>query len=158
MNKTEKVAKVVMGGADSSAPPSNEKRGRGRPKGSKNKPKVEGVENSVPSSMQNNEIQEPGFWEHVSNFTYVRDENSIIASAVMGATVWAIVAPMFKMRNLSQDEGMRLGEALDPILAKYVPAFASWKYEINLIVVIVGLVNVCRIKEVEKAEEVNEEG
>src|SRR5216117_1497172 len=105
MNETEKVAARLVessvGEGSYSLPPVSEPR-RGRPKGSKNRPKE----------------PEP---QGLMQFVYVEDEVSIAASTAMGAVVWSIISPMFKMRDLHDEERIKLGRALDPVLCRWIP-------------------------------------
>ena len=101
-------------------------RRRGRPPGSKNKPR-----DSAPSNDVIEGERPP--------FVYIRDEQSVKASMAMGMTVWFLASKMLPIRELTEDEGMQLGEALDPVLCKWIPILGEWKYEANLMVCIVML-------------------
>ena len=130
-NKTETVAaSMINEGAPTGAPSGAKK--RGRPKGSKNKPRD-------PNTGQR--IESPS--EPIS-FIYNPDPAGIAAAGKAFSTVWFLLGPLLKVRPLTEQEELKTGEALDPVLQKYVPMYNDWKYEINLSLVIVGLFQVCR--------------
>ena len=130
-NRTEVLAgELLSGGAPSGAP--SEPRKRGRPKGSKNKPKDGSY--VPPTDSQNGDRP----------FNYVADPSGIAAAGKAFSTIWWLLAPMLKVRPLNELEESKAGEALDPILQKYLPVYNDWKYEINLAMVAVGLFQVCR--------------
>lgn len=105
---------------------------RGRPPGSKNRPK-DGTQTPPPTGQ-------------VSGFVYVRDEQSVKTNAFMCAIVWEVAAGMFPVRTLTDEEAYKLGEAFDPVLAKWLPILGEWKYEATLLFVILTLVMATRIK------------
>lgn len=130
-NRTEEVAAEMLGGtgAAQAAPSfaSEPPRRRGRPPGSKNRPKDIAPE-------------EPGAW----HFQYVADDASIAASTMMGAVVWSLAAPMLKMRDLNKEEREMLGKALDPVLCRWLPIIGNWKFEAALLVTILSLAQTAR--------------
>jgi hypothetical protein len=107
-------------------PPDDAPRRRGRPRGSKNKPR------DVDATVT--QAQEEG-----APFVYVADPISIMQSKVLATTVWYIAAKMLPVRELTDEEGSQLGEALDPVLCKWIPILGEWKYEVNLLTCIVML-------------------
>lgn len=135
MGETEDRAENMLKAGGANAPPAEPKR-RGRPPGSKNRPKEN--DSSSPTS-----VPTEGLKDKLSKFEYQETPESVFASTMMGATIWAIVAPMFKLRKLTDEEEIRLGLALDPVLQRWVPMFDTWKYEINLVVTIVALAKTC---------------
>lgn len=148
MNDTEQKAEEIRNrGSNDGAEQTSRK--RGRPPGSKNRPKDGNTTNSKTSESGG----------EGTPFLYTRDENNIKATALMGATAWYFAAKMLpNIRALKEDEAMALGEALDPVLQKYLPVFGEWKYELNLVMVVVGLYQACQVvavKEVENLEETN---
>lgn len=66
---------------------------------------------------------------------YVRTEEGVALSSILGRTLWGILASFTKRRQLTEEEGKALGEALDPVLYKYLPAMGDWAAEIALIMV-----------------------
>lgn len=120
------------------------KRGRGRPKGSKNRPKDE-AGNPIPP--ENPTPAEPGF-------VYVEDEASIAASRMMGETAWYLASMMLPVRPLNDEEADKFGRALDPVLCRWLPIFGNWKYEINLLIVMIMLIKATKV---EKTKPVTEE-
>jgi len=107
-------------------PPEDTPRKRGRPKGSTNKPKV-----AV-------EADKYGTMDGVP-FVYVPDPVSIMQSKALALTVWFLAAKMLPVRELTEEEGSLLGDALDPVLCKWLPMLGEWKYEMNLVVCIIML-------------------
>jgi hypothetical protein len=101
-------------------------RKRGRPPGSKNRPK-DGTPQAAPST------------EEGAEFVYVPDPVSIMQSKALALTVWFLAAKMLPVRELTEEEGAQLGEALDPVLCKWLPILGEWKYEVNLLACIVML-------------------
>lgn len=105
-----------------------EKRGPGRPKGSKNKPKG-GVETDKPEPQAPVEVSEV----------------DVAGASQLGATVWKIAGGIMGYRPLTDSEAGELGQALAPVLKKYMPFFEQWALEINLGVTILGLAQLTRI-------------
>jgi len=99
-------------------PSDGEKRGRGRPKGSTNKPK----DGSSPEKVKDRTPEEIKQGEQVCAF--------------LSATLWGIAAPMLNHRDITDDEARELGAALDPVLFKYLPGITGYALEINLILVV----------------------
>jgi len=142
-NKTETVAATMLSGESPSgdSPP----RKRGRPKGSKNRPRDPNTGERINTPKESSNGDKP--------FVYIPDSAGIKAASEAFNIIWFLAAPFIKCRPLTDDEKLMAGEALDPILQKYIPMYGDWKYEINLAMVIVGLYQVCRIKEDKKESE-----
>lgn len=104
------------------------KKRRGRPPGSKNRPK----------DASGNPIKEEPRSASIG-FVYMKDENSVKASIALGMTVWFLASLMLPVRSLTEEEGTMLGEALDPVLCRWIPVFGEWKYEAGLLMVIMTL-------------------
>ncbi len=141
VNRTESIASEMLS-AESPSGDSAPKRKRGRPKGSKNRPKDPNTGKPIESE---NGDGKP--------FVYVPDDASIKAAAKLSGIAWFLAAPFMKCRPLTEPEETMLGEALDPILQKYIPIYGDFKYEINLCMVLVGLYQVCREKDDKKETE-----
>lgn len=132
-NPTETMGATMIEGGTNTVPPSGQRK-RGRPPGSKNRPK-DGSGNPIPETPSN---------PLLAPFVYVADDTSIAASTAMGGVVWAIIAPMFKMRDLKDDEREKLGRCLDPVLCRWIPILGEWKYEAALLMAILGLARTCK--------------
>lgn len=59
--------------------------------------------------------------------------------AFLSATLWDVLGPVLKVKPLDDEEARKLGAALDPVLAKYLPAMGDWTLEINLALVVAAL-------------------
>lgn len=69
------------------------------------------------------------------------DESDIAEAAVLGSTVWELaMVPMLKMKPLSDEQSLRLGKSLAPIVKKYMPMLGGWQYEVALALTLVSLV------------------
>lgn len=112
------------------APPSDTPKRRGRPPGSKNRPRI-------PAPPDEGEKQP---------FVYIRDENQVKATALMVKTAWYLAAKMLPVRELTDEEAMELGEAADPVLCKWIPILGEWKYEANLLVCIITMYMATKIE------------
>lgn len=134
--------------ADKLNPPQGDavKKRIGRPPGSKNKTKPTGAGAAVDSPE-----------DEAAPFVYVRDETSVMASMAMGMTVWFLASKMLPVRELTEEEGMQLGEALDPVLCKWIPILGAWKYEANLLVCIVMLYMATKVDKTVTKEAPSEE-
>ncbi len=121
----------ASGGADSGT---QQPKRRGRPPGSKNKPK-DG------SSAQ---PKAPG--TDLFNFVYVREQGSVDASAMIARTVWGLASVMLPVRPLTAEESVELGEALDPVLCRWLPVFGQWKYEAALIMAIYAMYETTKVE------------
>lgn len=115
-------------------------RRRGRPKGSKNRPK-----DGSPPKTENESGASP--WD----FEYKRDESSINATAVMVRTAWGIASIMLPVRPLTDTEALELGEATDPVLQRWIPVFGQWKYELALVMCIYAMWDKTKITDAPKA-------
>lgn len=117
--KETETAPNSPGAVPSSDPP---KRKRGRPPGSKTKNKTETP--TVPAKPER---------------TPEEQKQGAALCAFLAATIWDIGAPFAKRRSLTDDEALKLGQALDPVLWKYAPAISNWQLEINLLVTVAML-------------------
>lgn len=69
----------------------------------------------------------------------------IAACTMVGAAVWKIAGPSFRLRPLTEAEAVELGSAAAPVVAKYLPALNDYAAEIALAMVLAGLVQTTRI-------------
>jgi len=106
---------------------------RGRPPGSKNKPK----DGAPKTEYKQGEPEAAPF--DPFNFTYVKNAESVQASTMLGAVAWGIASTMLPIKPLNEEQALKLGGALDPVLARWVPVFGQWKYEAALCAVIFEL-------------------
>ena len=94
-------------------------RKRGRPKGSKNKSSTGDA------------------------FILERSKEDIESGkqlcAFLFATVWGIAAPMLKRKDVTDEQALMIGAALDPVLVKYLPGMSGFVLEINLLVAIAAV-------------------
>lgn len=67
-------------------------------------------------------------------------EAEVQAHTFLAGTVWKISARLFKMEDLLEDERQQLGEAIAPVVAKYMPQFEQYAPEANLIIMVGGLI------------------
>ena len=125
-NKTEVVAEELKGNPDTTED-GQVKRKRGRPKGSKNKPKDPST--GKPIDTPTDKV----------GFVYIPDPNGIAAAGKLFSFTWMLLGPLVKVTPLSKEEELHAGEALDPVLQKYLPIYQDWKYEINLALIVIGL-------------------
>jgi hypothetical protein len=106
------------------ATPAPQKRGRGRPKGSRTR-------RPVPAS----EPAEPEAEEEPPSPTELR------GVGVMWGVVWRILARTTgRVRPLEKSEELELAEASVPMMRKYAPALDRWMVEINFGVAILGVI------------------
>lgn len=66
-------------------------------------------------------------------------EADIAGAAMMSGVVWKIVGGFFNRRALTKDEARELGEAVAPVMAKYLPSFGEYAPEIGLALTVYGL-------------------
>lgn len=124
--------------------PPQEKKKRGRPKLPRDSEGNIIRENTDKESDKTEDNVEE--IKEAKKFEYNSDKAGLFATTVLAATVWSIVGKFINCRNLTDDEASKLGEALDPVLQKYVPIMADWQYEINLITVIGSLYMATKIE------------
>jgi len=134
IDATDPVGAAERVTAGEGSTPSSPKRGRGRPRGSKTKRPSTARPKADEEELE--EEREP----------YKASEASVQGAALLGATLWRIAGPMVKLDALTEDEALELGQALDPILYKYVPMVSEWREELNALVVIVGLFGATRAR------------
>lgn len=72
---------------------------------------------------------------------YKPDEMSIKMCGKLGALVWNFSRMFHGRRELTDKEQRDFGEALDPVLYKYLPALNDWAVEMNLLGTCVGIWN-----------------
>jgi hypothetical protein len=113
-------------------------RKRGRPKGSKNKPK----DGTQPISQVETE-ETPRDWR---NFVYTPDANSVQASAAMCRVTWYLLSLMLPIRELNDAEAKQIGEAADPVFCRWLPVFGNFKYEMAFLMCILTLYFQTRIE------------
>ena len=130
MSELSEAAMEVLGSSDGAAQQEAAPKRRGRPPGSKNRIK-DASGNPIPETR----AQPMGG----AGFVYMKDENSVKASVALGMTVWFLASMMLPVRSLTEQEGIMLGEALDPVLCRWIPVFGEWKYEAGLLMVIMTL-------------------
>jgi len=65
--------------------------------------------------------------------------SDIAAASLLSKTVWGLAGPMFHFRPLNGEQADRMGAALAPVLAKYLPSLDRWSLELNLAVVVYQL-------------------
>ena len=106
------------------AEPDAPKRGRGRPKGT-------GKGKSARKSAAEPDAAD-GPPPEVT-------ETDIAGAAMLGGMVWGLVGKIVGMRALEKSESRELGEALAPVLAKYLPLLNEYAAEATLAVVVFGL-------------------
>jgi len=63
-------------------------------------------------------------------------KNGAQMCAFLVATLWGILAPFIKHRDITDQEALQLGSALDPVLYKYLPGLSGYTLEINLLLVV----------------------
>lgn len=54
----------------------------------------------------------------------------------LAATIWDLLAPLMKRREVTDEEAQKLGGAIFPVLNKYLPNLTDWTLEINLVLVV----------------------
>jgi hypothetical protein len=133
-NRTEEVAAEILSGAS------------GAPSGAPvyATPEEPRKKRKYTRRVQEPVQEEPGYFARALTFHYQADDTSIAASTVLGAMVWSIIAPMLKVRDLTKEEREMLGRALDPVLCRWVPIMADWKFEAALIMTIFSLAQTAR--------------
>jgi hypothetical protein len=124
---SEAASEKLAGGTESEGP---KKRGR--------KP--------LPRDAEGNIIRPSAPEADGETFVYKKDENSVKASAAMGMMVWFLASKMLPVRELTEEEGMQLGESLDPVLCKWMPMLGAWMYEANLLFCIIMLYMATKIE------------
>lgn len=72
---------------------------------------------------------------------YVPDPTSIMLSGMLGATIFNLACRIGHHRALTDEEVTQLGEALDPVLWKWLPVLGDWKSEAGLVMVLLTLWN-----------------
>ena len=92
-------------------------RKRGRPKGSKNKPREPTVESE-----------------------YVPNESSIALCSMLADSLWNISRRFSGWSELAKEEKRQLGETIDPLLHKYLPMMDRWREESAFVFVLVSVI------------------
>jgi hypothetical protein len=73
-------------------------------------------------------------------------ESDIAGAAILGGMVWKLGGGMLGLRELDKSERRELGEALAPVLAKYLPMMNEYAAEAALAVTLFGLWERTRIE------------
>lgn len=97
---------------------------RGRPPGTKNKPKEGDAKQTV-------------FVAHVT-------DGEIAMAGNIFAVVWGFIAPIARVAPLNEAQTKQAGEALAPLVQKYMPVLGAWQYEIGAVVVIASIAFECK--------------
>jgi hypothetical protein len=69
----------------------------------------------------------------------------VMLATRVGDTLWRIAGPMFRLRPLNEAERQELGEALAPLVVKYMPLLGRWQYEAGAIICVMGLAQACYV-------------
>jgi hypothetical protein len=109
-----------------------ERRGPGRPKGSKNRKSAARAKTSSAAS-------EPDAPAEIT-------EADIRGAAILGSASWKIIGGFFNLRELTKDEARELGEAAAPVMAKYLPDLGEYAPEIGLAITLYALWDVTKIE------------
>jgi hypothetical protein len=145
-----KVAEEMLGDGASAPPPPR----RGRPPGKKT--------SAEQKRRRVNERAKARYWakkDVVGERSPQPDAPSeptadeIAACSFLARTTWNLTCRLWGSRALSDEEGTRLGTALAPVLQKYLPVYGDWAIEINLVLVIGGLVLSTREKRQSNSDE-----
>jgi len=112
----ESVAEEVK--TNSENPDPTVKKKRGRPPGSKNKPKVASAESGTERAP------------------YVKTAEGVLMSTLLANTLWNVSRIFTKRRELTEPEAKQIGEALDPVLHKYLPMASDYSIEIAFVVTV----------------------
>jgi len=67
-------------------------------------------------------------------------EGEIEIFAMLGGTIWSIVARFTDMEGLTPEETYKLGAAMAPVARKYIPSLDEYAPEATLIIMVGGLV------------------
>lgn len=70
----------------------------------------------------------------------VIEQSDIDAAVPLGRTIWDLVAPMARLKSLDDEQALRLGTALAPLVKKYLPLLGAWQHEVNFALVVFALV------------------
>lgn len=109
----EEAGRIIANESEYREPPPREGKKRGRPR----------------------KVKEPD-----PVFTYVPNESSIKACVMLSSVVMRIVCRLSKWENLTEEEELELGHALDPVIQKRLPILTGWGEEIGLGMVLVGII------------------
>ena len=77
-------------------------------------------------------------------------EADVQEAAVASGIVWELAIVPFskgRVRSLDEPQTKRLGQAMAPLIKKYLPMLAAWQYEIAAGLCIVSLVKECWVPE-----------
>jgi hypothetical protein len=67
-------------------------------------------------------------------------EGDIELAATIGGVVFDIIGPFAKMAPLEDSQRRRVGEALAPLVQKYMPLLANWQYEAAALITISAII------------------
>src|SRR6266849_4715246 len=80
---------------------------------------------------------------------YVKTDAGVAMSGALGALLWDFGAPFMRCKPLSDEQKHHLGEALDPVLYKYLPILGNFAEEAALVMCLLALYQTNRIKDEE---------
>jgi len=69
----------------------------------------------------------------------------VAVAGALGDALWSIAGPMFRLRPLDDSQRERLGEALAPLVVKYMPLLGKWQYEAAALLCIMSLAKECYV-------------
>lgn len=69
----------------------------------------------------------------------------VAVAGAVGDALWSIAGPMFRLRPLDDAQRERLGEALAPLVVKYMPLLGKWQYEAAALLCIMSLAKECYV-------------
>jgi hypothetical protein len=64
---------------------------------------------------------------------YVKTAEGVAMSGMLGSALWDLTCIFTHRRGLTADEVEKFGEALDPVLYKYLPVLGDWAAEATLL-------------------------
>jgi hypothetical protein len=121
-----------------------ERRGPGRPRGSKTRAKTGKRGGAAATSSAP---------EAPVEIT----EADIQGAGLLGSVSWRLIGKFFGLRELTKDESRELGEAAAPVLAKYLPEMGEYAPEIGLALTLFGLWEATKIEGEKKPAVIQEE-
>ena len=108
-----------------------ERRGPGRPKGSKTKSRGRSSKREEPAAAASSPPEVT--------------EADIAGVTLLGKVSWKLIGKFFNLRELTPEEARELGEAGAPVLAKYLPELGEYGPEIGLALTLFGLWEATRL-------------
>lgn len=70
---------------------------------------------------------------------YVPDEGSIRLCSMLATQLWDLSRIASKRRGLEAGEARKLGETMDPLLHKYLPALSGWAEEVAFVIAVASI-------------------